>query len=798
MSSPKVSVVLITYNHEKYIKSAIESIIHQSFSDFELIIVDDGSTDKTSEIIHEFKDPRIIVIEQINSGPSIALNTGIIKSNGQFIAIMSGDDLSMHNRLEMQLNQIESEKADIIFCLPQIIGPNSNILDKNTYPIFFEHEFSNVFELYSTLFYFGNFLCASSFFGRRTAINKIGFFKKGLMQLQDFDYVIRACKLNLEIQLFNEPLIQYRYLFGKNLSDSRNNNRIFFELKIVYRDYFNGASLELLRNSFSDKISLDNLEDLTDIEIDKIFLYLNHSNPLIKEIGAELLIEHIEDNRFYEKLTIERNFQLSNFFNFTNNISTFSYATDTNFLKKLINLFKLLFNRFILNNKLFYLNLSEEQLKEKIIYYLESGDYKRAILLTNIYKSFVPAPKFFTIIFNKFRNLIKKTIKIIIEFNQRQSIMEDVFILKRMIDYCEDQGQIIFKLPQEEINLKKPIVIGNVDCTIEEGTAFLPQPYISVINNATITGGSTIVLTKDHHILNDEMIDFPTEDFGIKSPYIYFRYKDKIILTYTKRPNTHINYGILLMSDHDNNYFHWLLETLPKLLFIDSLGKYDNIPLLVTSGLDKNLYSALEKVNVIKHPIIFIDPGVAYYVDQLIYPSALSRMIDRYKGHAAFNKDIIFSPYWILRIANLLKPNNLSKAKPWRKLYLARNNGLRKLINQDEIIQILSEEGFEIIDPENLTFDSQIDLFSLASVIVAPTGASLANMLWCQPGTKIIVFMSNHETTNFYFWSYLGDILNLEIKIIIGERSFNLTNYISVHDDYTIDPLILRDELKKI
>jgi capsular polysaccharide biosynthesis protein len=111
---------------------------------------------------------------------------------------------------------------------------------------------------------------------------------------------------------------------------------------------------------------------------------------------------------------------------------------------------------------------------------------------------------------------------------------------------------------------------------------------------------------------------------------------------------------------------------------------------------------------------------------------------------------------------------------------------------------MLSKYNFEIIDLEYASLDFQIKLFSQASVVVAPTGATLTNMLFCQPRTKVIIFMSNHETTNHYFWSYLGNIARLALTTIVGERLFNLTNYHSVHDDYVIDSNVLLEEIKKI
>lgn len=71
-------------------------------------------------------------------------------------------------------------------------------------------------------------------------------------------------------------------------------------------------------------------------------------------------------------------------------------------------------------------------------------------------------------------------------------------------------------------------------------------------------------------------------------------------------------------------------------------------------------------------------------------------------------------------------------------------------------------------------------------------------MLFCQPGTKVIIFISNHETTNFYFWSNLGNILGLDVTTIAGDRLFKVTNYYSVHDDYKIDAQTVLKVLKQI
>lgn len=105
---PKISVVIPCYNSEKYIEETIDSVLNQSFKDFELIIVNDGSTDSTSEILkkHTKKSNKISIINIENSGPEIAFLQGILSSNANLIARIDSDDLMLKNRLEVQFNYL--------------------------------------------------------------------------------------------------------------------------------------------------------------------------------------------------------------------------------------------------------------------------------------------------------------------------------------------------------------------------------------------------------------------------------------------------------------------------------------------------------------------------------------------------------------------------------------------------------------------------------------------------------------------------------------------------------------------
>tara|TARA_B100000315_G_scaffold253164_1_gene291408 strand:- start:3803 stop:4606 length:804 start_codon:yes stop_codon:yes gene_type:complete len=112
---PRVSVVTSIYNGEAHLEECINSILNQSFQDFEYIILDNGSTDRTPEILHRYTDSRLRIIHQENLGISRSLNKGIGQANSELIARLDADDYSLPNRLEKQVAFME-QYPEIVFC----------------------------------------------------------------------------------------------------------------------------------------------------------------------------------------------------------------------------------------------------------------------------------------------------------------------------------------------------------------------------------------------------------------------------------------------------------------------------------------------------------------------------------------------------------------------------------------------------------------------------------------------------------------------------------------------------------
>lgn len=221
-----VSVVMPAYNHDKFVGAAVESVLNQSFKDFELLVIDDGSTDRTGEIVQSIEDPRIIYQYQENQDAFNALNCGFRMAKGDFISVLNSDDKYHTNRLKRLMEVQKTTHASCIFTDIQAI---SEVGDEFVDPNFWWnrwHQKNRGFyfecsDLY-TAFLKGNFMVTTSnLFLKAEAAKKVGAFCS-LRYLHDYDYIFRvmlAFPKNV-VYLDQEKLLYYR-LHGENtLSDA--------------------------------------------------------------------------------------------------------------------------------------------------------------------------------------------------------------------------------------------------------------------------------------------------------------------------------------------------------------------------------------------------------------------------------------------------------------------------------------------------------------------------------------------------------------------------------------------------
>jgi glycosyltransferase involved in cell wall biosynthesis len=186
MGDPVVSVLMSVYNGEKYIATAIDSILGQTFSDFELIIIDDGSTDDTVNIINSYSDDRIVIVHnEANIGLTKSLNMGIKLARGRYVARMDGDDISYPQRLEKQVVFMDTH-LDVGTC-GAWVSSTDNHTEVKKYAT--ESE-----EIKSVLFWKTEFAHPVVMLRKKLFIDNNLFYDESFGCSQDYDLWVRAAK----------------------------------------------------------------------------------------------------------------------------------------------------------------------------------------------------------------------------------------------------------------------------------------------------------------------------------------------------------------------------------------------------------------------------------------------------------------------------------------------------------------------------------------------------------------------------------------------------------------------------
>jgi glycosyltransferase involved in cell wall biosynthesis len=219
--SELVSIVLPTYNGSKYIQQSVDSCLNQTYKNIELIIVDDGSTDETAEIIKLNNDKRIKYIKhEINKGLPIALNSGFDKSSGQLLTWTSDDNLYSPNAIEEMVIFLKQIKGSFVYCDYFTFNDAGNI--------------KNLIELPNTTkLEDGNHVGACFLYTRRV-MEIIGAYDPSTKLAEDYDYWIRITK---EFPIFHLNKSLYYYRIHKNsLTSSRYNEIRIIELLVRFKN----------------------------------------------------------------------------------------------------------------------------------------------------------------------------------------------------------------------------------------------------------------------------------------------------------------------------------------------------------------------------------------------------------------------------------------------------------------------------------------------------------------------------------------------------------------------------------
>ncbi|WP_407403360.1 glycosyltransferase family 2 protein [Chryseobacterium sp.] len=275
--SPLVTIVVVCYNHSKYIKENLESIKSQTYPNIQLIVADDASPDNSVEVFEEWLTdnnyPALKNYHKKNKGLATTLNECIELAKGKYIKLIAADDCLEPTYIEKCIDQFMNSTAEIVFTNASEIDDNGVILSESYFKV---PKFSTQFEL-ENLLLDGNFISGATLMTTRSIYATLGPYNPATL-LEDYNLILRALKKNLFVSYIPENLIHYR----------RHENNITLKR-------FHKLEVETIK----EKILFDKKGRYADIIHSNIKKQVNNNNPEIKDLKYLYIKYKSFDFKFY-------------------------------------------------------------------------------------------------------------------------------------------------------------------------------------------------------------------------------------------------------------------------------------------------------------------------------------------------------------------------------------------------------------------------------------------------------------------------------------------------------------------
>jgi glycosyltransferase involved in cell wall biosynthesis len=285
---PRVSVIIPTFNRREYVQDSLESVFSQSYSNYEIIIIDDGSSDGTGEVLESRYGESIHYIWQENQGESVARNRGINIAQGEYIAFLDSDDRWVKDKLLKQVHVLDEKvEAGVVFCQAWIIDDNGNRIDNK--PLGMNLDVSNV--TFENLMLRNQIGSISSSMIRKKVFDELGGFDTEIQYGEDLDLWLRIA-INHKFVFIPEPLVEIRrhrntqcYFPSAEINETRLKDHITILEKAIAswpgslpRNLEERAFTNQYAQAFLAELAVDNT--VTAIE------YLEYANTLDRDFFA--------------------------------------------------------------------------------------------------------------------------------------------------------------------------------------------------------------------------------------------------------------------------------------------------------------------------------------------------------------------------------------------------------------------------------------------------------------------------------------------------------------------------------
>jgi len=224
---PKVSITIAAYNNAKFLPEVLDSIFNQTYKDFEVIIVDDASTDNTQEVVKQYQNK--VTYERLpkNRGSAAAWNRAIESANGEYIVLASADDTWLPERLLEQVAILDKQPdVGLVYARCVTTDENGNPIREDS-----THKEYPRGKVFLDLFMYENFMPASTVMFRKLLLPKSGMLDESLRLCQDYDFYLRLAR-HTEAGFADKVLLKYRKHPGSITTDKRH-NAFIYQRKVI-------------------------------------------------------------------------------------------------------------------------------------------------------------------------------------------------------------------------------------------------------------------------------------------------------------------------------------------------------------------------------------------------------------------------------------------------------------------------------------------------------------------------------------------------------------------------------------
>jgi len=357
----------------------------------------------------------------------------------------------------------------------------------------------------------------------------------------------------------------------------------------------------------------------------------------------------------------------------------------------------------------------------------------------------------------------------------------------------ENKTGFIETLDPEQSGYSHGPLIDGSQCTEQ---VKIPAVNLYYFENASVCADSSSIVLHDRIII-ERLGDVELERCNFATGHI--KMHGKKICVVMKRPMEHLDKGIFLGGNGSFNYYHWMLEILPKLQFLRDLGsEYDDYPLLVSEEVERiSTFREALALIVTDRPLVTLDRGTTYCIGNLVYINAPNNCPFNLRGNQKVRvSDFLFRDSSIDFLRSQLSSDRNKRVETVSaRIFLARR-GRRRSYNQDEVYGMFKRQGFDKVFMEEMSLKRQIELISNCEMVAGPTGAAWTNLLFCRKGTKCLCWMSE-ASRGFSAYSNLARIAGIDLRYVIYESGATSTGDV-YSMDYRLDIGEIQNQLEEL